>query len=284
MKKLNFLLWIFLAVAVSFTACSKDDDNGDPDNDNGNGDDNGPVETPADTVAVANRVAWFRFEGNSDDEEGHTTVGANVQYTTDRYSRMDAAYKGTATSSIVITDPDNLRLSSMTFSMWLRNQQMDGGTGFILSFIDPDMDWNAGYALWQEGSQRGDTLRYKAVTRHHESDVFAWTDTDHGNLRDVLFPPARWNHFVYAYNGENSVRDIYLNGVQIGRDTLIAGDTPMGPVTVPGSASNFYIGKNPNTVHEWIGNYQGDIDDLRIFNVALTEEQISRIYEAEKPE
>ncbi len=283
MKNLRLLLWIFLAVAVSFAACSKEDDDVDPENgDNGNG--NGEVPTSADTVAVDNRVAFFRFNGNEDDEDGNTTIGANVQYTFDRHGRENSAYKGTATSSIMITDPDELRVSSITVSMWLRAQQMAGGTNFILSFIDPEMDWNAGYAIWQEGSGRGDTLRYKAVTRHHDSDIFAWTDTDHGVLRDVLFPSSRWYHFVYAYNGENSVREMYINGQQISRDTLIAGDTPMGPVTVPESASILYIGRNPNTAHEWIGNYTGDLDDLRIFNVALTEEQVGRIYEAEKPE
>ncbi|MFO7923166.1 MAG: LamG domain-containing protein [Bacteroidales bacterium] len=285
MKNLKFLFWIFLAVAVSLTACSKDDDDYDDDNgdqDNGNG--SGEVSTDADTVAVANRVVWFRFTESDEDEEGHTTTGSNVQYTTDRYGNSASAYKGSANSSIVITDPDDLRLSSMTVSMWLRAQQLDGGTNFIISFIDPEMDWNAGYAIWQEGSQRGDTLRYKAVTRHHESDFFAWTDTDWGDLRDVLFPSSRWFHFAYVYNGENSVRDMYLNGLQVANDTLTAEGTYMGPITVPESAGFFYVGKNPNTAQEWIGNYQGDLDDLRIFDIPLSPEQIEFIYDAEKPE
>ena len=277
MKTLKFLSWMLVATMVAFAACSKDDDD---DDDNGNGD---PI-NPADTVAVENLIAYFKFDGDVTDEKGHATVSEGVTFTLDRHFNANSAYKGSETAFIRIDDVDKFRMGSMTFSMWLRAQQMPGGTNFILTFIDPDMDWNAGYGIWQEGSHRGDTLRYKAFSRHHQSDIYAWTDTDWGNLRDVFFPPAKWFHFVYAYNGANSVRDIYLDGVRLASDTLIAGETPMGPVTVPASASAFYIGKNPNTVHEWIGNYEGDLDDLRIYNVALTEEQVQIIFEAEKPE
>ncbi len=277
MKNVRKFVWIILAVAVSFAACSKDDDNG---NDNGNGNDF----NPADTIAVENLIAYFKFNGDVTDEKGHTTVSEGVTFTFDRHANANSAYKGSETAFIRIDDVEKFRMGSMTISMWLRAQQMPGGTNFILTFIDPDMDWNAGYGIWQEGSQRGDTLRYKAFTRHQNSDIFAWTDTDWGVLRDVFFPPAKWFHFVYAYNGATSIRDMYLDGVKLASDTLIAGDTPMGPITVPQSASAVYIGKNPNTVHEWIGNYEGDLDDLRIYNVALSEEQVQVIFEAERPE
>lgn len=278
MRSLKFLSWIFLAIAVSFAACSKDDD--DDDNGNGNGDDT----NPADTVAVDNLVAYFKFDGDVTDEQGHATTSEDVTYTFDRHANPESAYKGSETAYIRIDDVDNFRVESLTLSMWLRAQQMPGGTNFIVSFIDPEMDWNAGYGFWQEGSQRGDTLRYKAFTRHQQSDVFAWTDTDFGDLRNAFFPPSKWFHLVYAYDAETSIRDMYLDGVKLASDTLIAGETPMGPITVPESANAFFIGKNPNTVHEWLGNYEGDLDDLRIYNVALTEEQVGIIYEGEKPE
>ncbi len=278
MKTFKFLTWIFVAAMVSFAACSKDDD--DPNGDNGNGNDI----NPADTVAIDNLIAYFKFDGDVTDEMGHATASEGVTFTLDRHFESNSAYKGSETAFIRIDDTEKFRTGSITFSMWLRAQQMPGGTNFILSFIDPNMDWNAGYAIWQEGSLRGDTLRYKAVTRHQSSDIYGWTDTDEGIVRDVFFPPSKWFHFVYAYDGASSIREMYLDGVQLSKDTLIAGETPMGPVTVPSSASAFYIGQNPNTVHEWLGNYEGDLDDLRIFNVALTEEQVQMIYDGEKPE
>jgi hypothetical protein len=278
MKTLKFLSWLFIAAMVSFAACSKDDD--DDDDDNGNGD---PVNA-ADTVAVNNLVAHFKFDGDVTDEKGHTVTSEGVTYTFDRHSNANSAYKGSETAFVRVENSDDFRLGSMTFSMWLRAQQFPGGTNFILTFIDPAMDWNAGYGIFQEGSMRGDTLRYKAFSRHQNSDIYNWTDTDGGPLRSVFFPPSKWFHLVYAYDGATSIRNIYLDGAKISTDTIRAGETPMGPVTVPASASNLYIGMNPNTAHDWIGNYEGDLDDLRIFNIALKEEQVQIIYNAEKPE
>lgn len=268
---------MLLAIAVSFAACSKDDDDDDQ---NGNG----PPSNAADTVAVDNRVAYFKFDGDVTDEEGHQTTSEGVNYTFNRHSQANSAYTGSETAYIHIANPENLRMTSMTFSMWLRAEQLPAETNFILTFIDPAIDWNAGYALWQEGSLRGDTLRYKAVTRHQDSDMYGWMDTDAGVLRDVFFPSQKWYHFVFAYDGETSIRDIYMDGARVARDTLIAGETPLGLVTVPETATDFYIGRNPNESQTWIHNYNGDLDDLRIFNIALTEQQVQRIYDAEKPE
>ncbi|MBW6480148.1 MAG: hypothetical protein K0B37_12035, partial [Bacteroidales bacterium] len=72
MRSLKFLSWIFLAIAVSFAACSKDDD----DDDNGN--DIGDDINPADTVAVDNLVAYFKFDGDVTDEQGHATTSEGV--------------------------------------------------------------------------------------------------------------------------------------------------------------------------------------------------------------
>lgn len=279
MKTLKFLSWMFIAAMVSFAACSKDDDDND-DDDNGNGD---PVNI-ADTVAQANLVAHFKFDGDATDEKGHQTTFEGITYTFDRHAQANSAYKGSETAFVRIENSNDFRMGSMTFSMWLRAQQMPGGTNFILTFIDPTIDWNAGYGLFQEGSQRGDTLRFKAFSRHQESDIFNWTDTDAGDLRSVFFPPSKWFHMVYVYDGSSSIRNLYLDGNKLSTDTIRAGETPMGPVTVPATAGHLYIGMNPNTAHEWIGNYEGDLDDLRIFNAALNEEQVQAIYNGEKPQ
>jgi hypothetical protein len=277
MKTFKFLSWFFLAALISLSACSKDKDD-DDDDDNGT-----PINT-ADTIAQANLLAHFKFDGNVNDEKGHQTTQQGVTYTFDRHSQANSAYKGSETAYARIENPANLRVGSITMSMWLRAQQFPGGTNFIVTFIDPDSDWNAGYGLFQEGSMRGDTLRYKAFSKHQESDMFNWFDTDGGNYRRILFPSSKWFHLVYAYDGATSIRRIFLDGAKLGTDTIRAGNTPMGPITVPATAQYFYIGHNPNNAHEWIGNYKGDLDDLRIYNAALRDEQIQALFNAEKPQ
>lgn len=273
MKNLKFL-WIFmLAFALGFTACNNDDDDKDNKKDK--------VDNPADTVALTNLKAYFKFNNSVDDKKGHVSVGNQVEYTTDRFGTVDKAYKGGENTFVTVTPAPDLKVSSATFSMWLRNQPFAGGTQFIFTYLDPDMDWNAGYGLWQEGSMRGDTLRYKAFTRHLSSDIYGWLDTDGGELRKVLFPSSKWFQLVISYDATSSIRKTYYNGTKVASDTLKDQNVGLGAITVPTTAKDFFIGKNPNIGQDWIGNYKGDLDDFRIYDKALTDGQVKALYDGE---
>ncbi len=274
MKKFNLLSgFLMLAVTLFFSACSKNDNNNN----------NGGTTTgnPADTVAVNNLVGYFKFNGTVDDQKMHAAMGTDVTYTTDRFGKTNSAYKGDSTAFVEVTPAADFKTGSITMSMWLRSQPIAGGTGFIVSCIDPAMGWNEGYGLWQEGSNRGDTLRFKAFTRHQDADVFIWTDTQYGQTSDVLFPSSKWFQLVYTYNASTSIRDMYMNGEKILADTLMYNNAPMGPITVPNTANSLFIGKNPNTNQSWLGNYLGDLDDLRIYNIALNADQVKALYDGE---
>ncbi|MBA7516514.1 hypothetical protein ES705_08562 [subsurface metagenome] len=271
MKTLKWFLFFSLAISIAITSCSKNDDD-DPGN--------GPVDNPADTVAIDQLIVYYKFNGDVTDKNGHTTTEDGVVYTTDRFGNAESAYKGSADAYAKVSQVDDFFLGSITMSMWLRAQPLGGGTNFIVSFLDPDIDWNAGYGLWQEGSSRGDTLRYKAFTKH-AGELFVWTDTEWGDAREVLFPSSKWFHLVYTYDAGSSERSMYLNGNMVMQDTALFEDNLLGAIVVPATATDFYIGKNPNTAHEWLGNYEGDLDDLRIYDIALTEDQVGWLYEGE---
>ena len=66
------------------------------------------------------------------------------------------------------------------------------------------------------------------------------------------------------------------------QDTALFEDNPIGDIVVPNSTKDFYIGKNPNTAQEWLGNYEGDLDDLRVYNKALSVDQVGWLYKGEK--
>jgi len=88
MKAFKYYLAVVLAITVALAACSKDDDNDINDND-----DNGNDINPADTVAIANLVAYFPFDGDIEDEMGHETSGENYNFTFDRYTEPNSALK-----------------------------------------------------------------------------------------------------------------------------------------------------------------------------------------------
>lgn len=275
MKYTKFFSMAAIALAVSFASCSKDDS----DDDNGGG----TVDNTADTVAVNNLIAYFKFNGDVVDKKGHAATNNGVTYTTDRFSTTGKAYKGGATAFVEVVPSAKLKnLASMTYSVWLRAQKLDGGTNFVFAYIDPAIDWNAGIGLWQEGSDRIDTIRFKGFTMHQSSAVYTWLDTRYGKTEKTLFPTSKWFHVAYTYNSSDGIRAFYLNGSKVLQDTIKYNDAPMGAITIPSTATNLYLGKNPNTAQSWLGNYLGDMDDFRIYDKALTAGQIDALYKGEK--
>ncbi|HUW04844.1 MAG TPA: LamG-like jellyroll fold domain-containing protein, partial [Williamwhitmania sp.] len=92
---------------------------------------------------------------------------------------------------------------------------------------------------------------------------------------------AKWFQVVYTYDANSSIYRLFLNGVKVMQDTSTYNDALMGGITIPTTATDFFIGKNPNTVQTWLGNYLGDMDDFRLYNVALTEDQVGALYNGE---
>ncbi|SDC58884.1 LamG domain-containing protein [Williamwhitmania taraxaci] len=275
MKHTKFFLMAAIGLAVSFASCSKDDSD--------NNDDNNNVTNIADTVAVNNLIAYFKFNGDVVDKKGQIATNNGVTFTTDRFATASKAYKGGAAAYAEVVPSAKLKtMASMTYSVWLRSQKLDGGAAFIFTLIDPAIDWNAGIGLWQEGDNRMDTLRFKGFTMHKSSAVYTWLDTKYGKTDKTLFPTSKWFQVAYTYNSSDGIRAFYLNGSKVLQDTIKFVDAPMGAITIPATATNFFIGKNPNTSQGWIVNYLGDMDDLRFYDKALTSGQIDALYRGEK--
>jgi len=78
--------------------------------------------------------------------------------------------------------------------------------------------------------------------------------------------PTEWNHFAYVRNG-NTWR-LYVNGVQVGSDIIDAIDLG-NPITTQN------IGAPGCVCGQWA---KGQIDEVEIFNRALSAEEIAAIY------
>jgi hypothetical protein len=80
---------------------------------------------------------------------------------------------------------------------------------------------------------------------------------------------GQWYHFVGVYDGSNVL--IYVNGVPTGSPTALTG-------SLQNTTSEFFIGKRgfgtTNT------GFDGKLDEVAVFNTALTELEVQRIYNA----
>jgi hypothetical protein len=89
-------------------------------------------------------------------------------------------------------------------------------------------------------------------------------------LSNVQFPIGGEHCLAYIHNTDFGYQQLYLDGVSIGTSSAqIAGDTA--------NFSNFYLGRSQYAVDPF---YNGSIDELRTYNVALTLSQIQSEYAA----
>ena len=80
-----------------------------------------------------------------------------------------------------------------------------------------------------------------------------------------------WQHIAATYDGQNI--KLYINGSIVGTSGSITGN-------ISNSTENLYIGTTHHVDKRWIN---GSIDEVRIYNIALTAAQIQNLYLAGLP-
>ncbi len=98
---------------------------------------------------------------------------------------------------------------------------------------------------------------------NNSSDIFAKIDTSSSSFLD-----NKWHYIAAVYNGSNL--DLYIDG------NLEAQATNVGlPTYEVNSSDNYEIGAHTASSTD---NYYGDLDDIRVYNRALTVAEIQEIY------
>ncbi len=88
----------------------------------------------------------------------------------------------------------------------------------------------------------------------------------------LTYTDSNWHHWVCAYNATTNFRAIYLDGV------LVASDT--APIDYLGSGV-IYLGDDSGVGSS--GSFSGQLDELRIYNRALSTDEISQLYRLTSP-
>jgi hypothetical protein len=218
-------------------------------------DDEKDDEEESDT-SVGVLVAYYPFNGNAIDKSGnenHGTVHGNVSLTTGRQNDMNGSYEfsGEVFNYISIPDNPSLNINSFTISAWI-NIPEDGG-GYI---VNKGRDINNG--------------SYRLCT----SDIGA--TTLYGGVNGAQFfdniPYNQWVMLTGTVKG--SIAKSYINGQLIATETLssvFSCNSPTEPLTI---GNHYYNG----VLDYWAYPFKGKIDDVRIYNHALKDNEIQALY------
>ncbi|MFA9213482.1 MAG: LamG-like jellyroll fold domain-containing protein [Candidatus Methylacidiphilales bacterium] len=200
-------------------------------------------------------VACYPFSGNAQDQSGFNNHGTNfgAVLTTDRFGNSNSAYSFNGSSYILVPNSTSLSSpsSSVTIAFWANTSVWSVWSGV-----------NYGSILSKSNSAT--TCQYRVsligtgisgIINNKIWDYFIGTNELN-----------KWDFFVVIMN--NNTLNYYKNGVFIGQNS--------SPSTFSSSTNNpLYIGKDDPGFTDY---YTGKIDDIRIYNRALTYSEVVTLY------
>ncbi len=223
------------------------------------------AQTPS-YVPTNGLVGWWGFNGNANDESGNanngTVNGATV--TTDRFGNSNSAYSFNGSSNYInVGNNINFNNSSFTISAWIKPASVPSNT---FSAIVSTLGFNASAPFKGVEMNFWNTLRLTCQM----GDNTIWSGID-GSIttQTQAFQLNQWYYCVITF--DNTTLKMYLNNVIIGSANITSFLSNVNSPVLFGARGQY---PNPQ-----IGAYyNGVIDDIGIWNKALTPTEISNLY------
>jgi hypothetical protein len=282
MKKKNFFQVLFLGTALMtgfyLTSCD-------------NGTNNGTDKVDPSTIATANLVSYFPFNGNAKDTIANLTPTAhpNVTYVA---GRRGYAYQGADNARLLYTLPTTSKLKSLTsfsIAMWFRSPLVTGDPEPIIFQIGKSdgLFWGNLTLALNRLNATADSLQLKAFFLKSGA---VWSDQNVA-YSNSMFKINQWMHLVFQYNGVTSKYMIYKDGIKVvtnagveDRKASDAGDALGNLNFVNADVINIGAWRPKSEGIEtasWMGWFMGNLDELRVYDKALTATEVKNLYDAE---
>ncbi|WP_162897294.1 LamG-like jellyroll fold domain-containing protein [Aquimarina sp. BL5] len=201
-------------------------------------------------------MAYFPFNGNASDESSNTNNGTvnGATLTNDRFGVSNSAYNFDGNDYISIIDDASIQPVNFTISIWCRFDS-SGGLQLLLDkhLVSNDLD---SYEVWFQNSQIWGTIG---------------NQTGFGPFISSGFIPdtQNWDHVVYVFDDDNNTQKIFVNSVLEEESSVnISIGYDNEPLLI--GASNDQ--QNPKFF------FNGDLDDIRIYNRVLSENEITELF------
>jgi len=241
-------------------------------------------------IAAASLVAYWKFNGNANDSSGngHTGTleagpvglaavpGPVPNLTNDRFGNANSSYHFAGGGNIDVPYSPALEPKAITVSLWER-QDTAGRTDHRADCYMLGLNrWN-GWKFQMQPTRPFFTVDTDTSIYDHDAalDISIGTTTGAGP----------WHHLVATYDGD-STEIFYVDGVAVKTWTNLRGAikvfTPTEDLSIgtdlPNSAYTATDDGTGRYYVAWGGYWTGDMDDIMIYNVALTGPQITQIY------
>jgi hypothetical protein len=208
-------------------------------------------------------VAYYPFNGNANDESVYSNHGTvnGATLTTDRFGSANQAYQFDGVNDYIET-PSNLAgygiQNTFTLSSWF---QVDNSHTSGIRMIMED-GTNYAYDSIYLGVKPSEN-KFIVKVQAGSGGQTANDNVQVSNLKDG------WNQLVYSYDG--SKISLHLNGLSFYSHNT-SGNISSGN-------TNLQFGRRPDgSLH-----FGGALDDIRIYNRALSTAEVGQLYDQERP-
>lgn len=258
----------------------------------------------ADEVAATSLKAYWPLNGNGKESISNTSPSNTVATTYVDGIKGQAASFNTGFMAYPSITALNTTSGSASVSAWIKisnTKLVAGGVSNISPIFSLTRTGEAFGNLNLLGETHGlvtsDSIQMKGIFRIKKPDGTdfggdavnmikqePWMDATHTWAANKI--GGQWAHVVYIYDGPTATNKIYVNGVKISNsawEVRNGGDpfmlnhfTPTRPVI--GALETVANGTNTDA---WNAALKGQVDELRLYDKALTPAEIGALYELE---
>ncbi|WP_337040271.1 LamG domain-containing protein [Emticicia sp. 17c] len=203
-------------------------------------------------------VAYYPFSGNANDASGNGrngTIAGGVTASADRYGNVGQAYSFDGVNGNITVDDWSLLQgnAARTLSVWFKTNQ-NTSSYYMISWGNPGHTTNTGSILGISAQPAYSYLGFFGI------------NNDLSLLNAAQYFDDRWHLMSFTYDG--NTMNLYLDGVSQNTKT----NSPLNT-----GSSNLIIGSYVQN-----SNYfNGQLDEVRIYDRALTAAEIQQMYAAE---
>lgn len=242
----------------------------------------------ADEVAASNLVAHWAFEGDGKEHKSGAVPAKseNATFVTGAKGKAVKFAQGYLSYNEIAALNS---LPNMSVSLWANYDNNGASATSFFSMTRPN-EWAGNINFLTETGWKkagNDTLVVKGLVVTNKDGNPSWQDSRNEPSKGGVQAPKgvnKWHQMVMTWDGSNSNFKIYVDGVKVSNpEWEVRGTT--GPL-------NFYTPTKPligawgtnlpgGTPEAWQKAMTGSLDELRVFNKALTDAEISALYQLE---